>query len=388
MTTAPVLPKQRTAFPDVIRGLAISGVLYAYVFWNLGNAPASRYTAFDSFLDAAGSFLLDSKCYTMLAALFAVGFVFHMQKSKDQTAGLFTYRKRLLGLLLLGLVHAFLLRDGDILVDYALMGLLLTLFYTAKTRTIIYTITGLFFLPDVIRSIAQSLQVTLPQRPDTSGMSFLAHNVAYVQYWYSMAPFYWEETLILMLIGLLAGRMLIVQKKNLSNGQLLPWMVAGFVCGTLSYFVIRFYGDTIQRLPQLGYYPVGSTVSRLLWSLHKLGMASGYVMALYMLAQRFQFPLLKNMGRMSLTNYLLQALLLVPICLLFNLFDTFTPTGALLLSTAMWIAQAVYCTWWLRQHRFGPFEWLLRRFTYGTLVRTKEEPAALQPELLTNEAAL
>ena len=62
MSSAPVQPHQRIQYLDVVRGFAITGVLIAYVFWNLGTAPAATYTRFDKILDEAGFFLIDSKC--------------------------------------------------------------------------------------------------------------------------------------------------------------------------------------------------------------------------------------------------------------------------------------------------------------------------------------
>jgi uncharacterized protein len=36
----------------------------------------------------------------------------------------------------------------------------------------------------------------------------------------------------------------------------------------------------------------------------------------------------------------------------------------LLMATGFAIFLAVFSTWWLKRFRFGPFEWLLRSFTY------------------------
>src|SRR5678816_3498064 len=49
--------------------------LLAYAFWNLGTAPESGWTHFDKGLDEVFGFLVDSKCFTLLANLFTVGFL-------------------------------------------------------------------------------------------------------------------------------------------------------------------------------------------------------------------------------------------------------------------------------------------------------------------------
>ena len=145
MTSTPVQPHQRIHYLDVVRGFAITGVLIAYVFWNLGNAPESSYRVFDNILNGVTSFLIDSKCYTLLAGLFTVGFVLHMNKADDRAGSLHTYRRRLLGLLIIGLLHAILLRNGDILVPYALLTFLVSFFYSSSNRNIIIFMMIVFF---------------------------------------------------------------------------------------------------------------------------------------------------------------------------------------------------------------------------------------------------
>ena len=146
MLSIPVQPRQRIQYLDIVRGFAITGVLFAYVFWNLGTDPSSTYTTFDNIIDQAGYFLVDSKCYTLLASLFAVGFVLHMNKPGDKNRSLYIYRKRLLGLLIIGWLHALLLRNGDILAPYAILTFLLSFLYKSPTRTIIIAMIITFFL--------------------------------------------------------------------------------------------------------------------------------------------------------------------------------------------------------------------------------------------------
>src|SRR5215470_16012156 len=88
MSSAPVQLNQRIQYLDVLRGIAISGVLFALAFWNLGTEPTQNWTSFDKILDQAGTFFIDSKCYTTLACLFAIGFVLHMDKTGDKARSL------------------------------------------------------------------------------------------------------------------------------------------------------------------------------------------------------------------------------------------------------------------------------------------------------------
>ncbi len=65
MSISPVSSNDRLPFLDVLRGFSITGVLLAYILWNLGNAPASTYTAFDNILNTSALFIVDQKFYTL-----------------------------------------------------------------------------------------------------------------------------------------------------------------------------------------------------------------------------------------------------------------------------------------------------------------------------------
>jgi uncharacterized protein len=68
---------------------------------------------------------------------------------------------------------------------------------------------------------------------------------------------------------------------------------------------------------------------------------------------------------MALTNYLLQAVLIVPACIVFGLYDRVTPTLGVLLALAVAASQTPASVWWLGRFRFGPVEWIWRSLTYG-----------------------
>src|SRR4030095_454611 len=190
MPSAPVQPQQRIQYLDVIRGFAITGVLFAYVFWNLGTAPESTYTSFEKSLDKTLGFLIDSKCFTLLANLFTVGFVLHMNKSDNTSGSLYFYRRRLMGLMIIGLVHALLLRNGDILLPYALLTLLVSFFYFASNRTIIIAMVVTFFLQILMPETWKWFQIPFPQQPVSNG-NYWSENFLWVKYWYTSAVFYW-----------------------------------------------------------------------------------------------------------------------------------------------------------------------------------------------------
>src|SRR4030095_12844375 len=124
-------------------------------------------------------------------------------------------------------------------------------------------------------------------------------------------------------------------------------------------------------------YIVRSFAFGLLDLVHKIGMASAYASIVFLLTRRFSLSGFANLGRMSLSNYILQAVIIIPVCILFNLFDHVTPTIALVMTGVVWVFQFVFSNWWLSGHKFGPLEWLLRWFTYGRTMAIKKEQMEL-----------
>jgi uncharacterized protein len=374
MSSAPVQLNQRIQYLDVLRGIAISGVLFAFAFWNLGTEPTANWTSFDKILNEVGVFLVDSKCYTTLACLFTIGFVLHMNKTRDEARSLYTYRRRLLGLLIIGAFHALLLRNGDILAPYAMLTLIAILFYKASNKTITITLVIVFLLDALLPQIWRLSGQAFPPRPDTQGGNYWIDNFQWVAYWYKTAIFFWETTLFLLLFGLLLGKIFIQRKVKLTNRQLVAIIIAGFIAGTGSYLLTIVYPERLLNLPDIGKtYILRSIVFTALDLVHKIGMASAYASIVFLLTRNFRLTVFANLGRMSLTNYILQAVIIIPLCIILELFDHVTPTTALVMTVVVWIFQIIFSSWWLSGHKFGPIEWVLRWFTYGQTIAIKRD---------------
>jgi uncharacterized protein len=113
------------------------------------------------------------------------------------------------------------------------------------------------------------------------------------------------------------------------------------------------------------------------WSL-----AAVYVAIAALICQRPGWPerlqWLRAVGRMAFTNYLLQGLLVVPICLVFGLFDAVSPTRGLQLAIGVMAIQIPFSVWWLNRFEYGPVEWLWRRVTYGSAFAKRPRRASIE----------
>ena len=74
-------------------------------------------------------------------------------------------------------------------------------------------------------------------------------------------------------------------------------------------------------------------------------------------------------GRMALTNYLLQSLICTTIFYSYGLglYGRVGPLADFFLGVAIYGPQVPLSRWWLSTHRYGPMEWLWRRLTYGRI---------------------
>lgn len=132
------------------------------------------------------------------------------------------YVRRLLALIAIGLVHALLLRNGDILVPYATIGFLLPLLRKASNRSLLVCgLIGLFF-PEIVRIVWGMSGIPFPRRPDTEGMSHLSSNFVWVRYWYSTAITIWPASIPMFLFGDVSGQATILRGPE-TTSQVAVW---------------------------------------------------------------------------------------------------------------------------------------------------------------------
>ncbi|HVG21259.1 MAG TPA: DUF418 domain-containing protein [Blastocatellia bacterium] len=372
----PVQSGERDPALDVLRGFALFGVLVAYALWNLGSPAEETYGTIDRALNWALLVLVDTKAYTIFAFLFGLGFSLQLTRARGRGANIVPlYCRRLSALLTIGLGHALLLRNGDILVPYAVMGFFLLLFRNAPNKVLAAgAIIGLLF-PYLARGVWELTSIPFPQRPDTEGMGHLASNYAWVRYWYATAITNWPASLPMFLCGLYAGRRRFFEETAACRRVLRRGLVAGLCVGTVSYF-----SRQLLFLINPGWAPSfsGRLVVGLLWTAHAWGLAAFYASSLLLLLQRHlwrrRLAPLGAAGRMALTNYLLQSVMIVPVCIAFGLFDRITPSLGLLLALSVWLIQVPASVWWLKRFRFGPAEWAWRSLTYRNLQPMRAAP--------------
>jgi len=321
--------------------------------------------------------VIDGKFYTILAFLFGLGFSLQLGRASDSAAAVRTYCRRLAVLAGIGLLHALLLRNGDILFPYAMTGFLLIPFRRAPDRLLVAAALVALLVPFAAVWLWKASGVPIPDRPQLENAPYLVENAMWVRYWYETAIFTWPTNLTLFLFGFLAGRHRLIPTLAGRPRALLAIVPVGLLASTVFYLIIK----------QLAAVGAPTALDRLAGGLsftfHCWGLSSAYAATLLLaLGSQRGIRLLSPLaaiGRMALTNYLTQAGVIVPLCLAFGWFDTFTPTRSLLLAFALFALQLPFSVWWLRHYRFGPAEWVWRVLTYGRLPPMRSQPGDYAP---------
>ena len=370
----PLSGAERLALVDVLRGVAILGVLLAYTLWSLGSPPPETWSRADVVIDTLGSYLVDTKFISIFAFLFGVGTAQQWRRGEsDPRRRTTVHVRRMLFLLAAGVVHATLIRNGDILAPYAILGLVLLAARRVSNRQLVAAIVVLALLPYALQTSYHAFGWKVADRPgggsdSTAWTHYWTENFNWVRYWALTNPqFQWPRILAVMLAGVFADRTRFMPRiaadRQLALRLLAVALPLTIVAKSSSVLLESRWTDQHAALAR-------GIVMNQLYYIAAWSLAAVYVALFALLCQRPAWPArlgwLRSVGRMAFTNYLLQGLLVVPICLAFGLFDTITPTRGLLFALGVMAIQVPFSTWWLGKFEYGPIEWLWRRVTYGS----------------------
>jgi len=176
-------------------------------------------------------------------------------------------------------------------------------------------------------------------------------------------------TLAIFLLGLYAGRRGILSHPEAHLPLLrraTRWGLPVGLIGALLFTLISVSASPVVALP----IPVQTLLAAAAVP-GILALSLAYVAGLTLLLQqhRWQARLapLAAVGRMALTNYLLQSLVCTTLFYGYGLgwYGRVGPLAGIVLAALIFAFQVPLSAWWLRRYRFGPAEWAWRSLTYG-----------------------
>jgi uncharacterized protein len=383
----------RIAALDVLRGVAVAGILAAnvLVFFGLFMIPADRAAALPTArADAIVSFiektLVDGKFYSVFSLLFGIGF--GLQLARGGVAALPRFRRRLRILLAIGAVHAFVIWAGDILMLYALLGFTLPWFARKSSRELLRWAVILLAIPTALYVVALVPWLLLrsgapPVSTDTGAPASILSifeamgrggvkdavvgNLVFVAIrWADLfVTVRFPKVLGMFVLGLWVVRAGIAQSPANHRALLARWSLLGVGLGLPLNLVAAW---ALHRWP---YVPpsLGGLLGVVMQAAGVPLLAIGYAatVALLVVNGRRLISVFAPVGRMALTNYLMHSVMCVVLSygFGFGLWWRIGASTAVLIAAAIVLVQIPLSAWWLSRYRFGPVEWVWRRLTYG-----------------------
>jgi uncharacterized protein len=129
-------------------------------------------------------------------------------------------------------------------------------------------------------------------------------------------------------------------------------------------------------LSDLNISPVWEVLTHFLTSLSGITLCIFYMSSLYLLIEHTTFKKrfipFSYVGRMALTNYLLQTIVSLCFFRVFHLYEKINLVEGTFFSFLLFSSQVLFSYFWLTYFQIGPVEWLWRSFTYGKFVPFKK----------------
>ncbi len=383
----PIQSNQRIAIVDILRGWALLGVvLINYVdYYNLGiDFKTFQPDHSTSFFIGITNVLFSAKSWTLLSLLFGYGFAMLMQNiaQKGINPGIF-FTKRMFWLLIIALINS-AFYWGDILKDYAIMGMILLLFYRCKARVTFYISICLLLLVPAVAAYDHSLN-------PPSGLT-LVNNYSYLLKSHNLFEVLWFG-----LVGTYQFEMRSLNYLLIVHLVMLSCFLLGFSAQKIQFFdhlfgnkkyIKRIFWYSLSSILAIAAIVVVSFRLKLTWLQYYFPFYWVIIASMLFIASAICwlyvsnkltgfFKSLQVIGRMTLTNYIIQNIIAL---LLFSGFGFgLSLTNRmhigyyLLIAALIFIAQIFFSKWWLARFYYGPIEWIWRQLSYGNKIELRRK---------------
>lgn len=371
----PVTTKERIHILDILRGFAIFGILAV----NIGGFASPQFYPGYEFPELQASdelayslmiFFTEGKFYTIFSFLFGLGFAVQLSRAEAKGKDINSfYPRRLWWLLIIGILHAALLWTGDILRLYALLGFALLAFRKRSNRTVMIWASIFFVLSFLMLVLTGG--PSAPEDKNIFGFNLIqmvrdaTNSTSYLDLVIFQSKMVLPSFLIialiqgfsvmaLFLVGMLAGRSQFFEQLPTKSHTLKRGFFIGLIIGVVFNWIYLNSEDAV--IGAIG-FTIGAPA-----------LALTYICALSLISisnEKILAPL-SAVGRMALTNYILQSV----ICSIlfsgygFGLYENVDAASLWGIVFAIYILQIPFSMWWLKNFQFGPMEWLWRSLTY------------------------
>ncbi|MFG0253395.1 MAG: DUF418 domain-containing protein [Phycisphaerales bacterium JB038] len=404
---APVADPERIGSLDVLRGVAVCGILAMNVV-SMGMISAAyfnphaavpgpeRLAGLDYIIWLAHHLAADMKFMTIFSILFGAGvlvFTQRLEQRGKRSAGL--HYRRMAWLLLFGMLHAYLLWFGDILFTYALCGMAVYLLRKLAPRWLIPIAIVLLLIPVGLNLLfawlttlmpsesAEQMQAGMSQSWAPSAEQIADEQAIYQGGWLGQMAHRLPTAIMLQTFLLFLMTLWRISGCMLLGMALLKLGYLAAKRSTATYLITGAIGLLIGiPLVLLG---VRSNNAHDWEAVHgmfvainfnytaSLFIALTWISLIMIVCRATSLQTLTRpfaaVGKMAFTNYIAQTVICTTLFYGhgFGYYNTFSRAEMLLLVIAVWIAQLIISPLWLSYFRFGPLEWLWRSLSYWRL---------------------
>lgn len=382
-------PNTRIDLADILRGIAIGGIVLIHFieqlnFYNFPEPTSPFWAALNQGVWDTVFFLLAGKMYAIFAMLFGLSFFIQhdnqAQKGVDFRPRFFW---RMILLFCFGLFDL-LFYNGDILCIYAACGVLIIPLIRASDKVLKWIAVLMLLQP--IELVYIILGIVDPStQPLNLGSYKLFGDMAVAQGSGSIIDvavagitnglpinFFWAiengrmtQTIFFFIVGILLGRKRLFYNEG---NNLAFWKKVLIAASGSLVILIPLYYILPGMFEETRCISNGLNVMLNMWK--NLGMmlviVSGVTLLFYKTSAKNWLIKIAPYGKMSLTNYLTQSMFGAMLFYNwgFGLFRYCGHTVSFLLGVCMVALQFFFCTWWLKNHKRGPFEELWARLTW------------------------
>ena len=406
---APLADSERIVALDVLRGFALLGIF-------IMNMPAFSHSLFtppemparvlDAIAAGLRELLFAGKFNLLFGLVFGIGFAIQMTRldaaesahaarlgsAPRRHRATQVYARRLAFLFFVGLVHAMLIWSGDVLLVYALVGFALLGLRRLGDRALCALIGACLVFP----ALTEALRAALVSRGFETVATFqyqqfqASNDLAYghgsfldamretarIFDWSWRSPFglfVYASFFVQMATGILVGYVL-----GRRGWPRRPLVGAAEERRVLRAALVLAIGCALIEGMAFEWGGEGAVfASALARTIGRASLAACYALAVVQIVRdRPELPPwlrpLRDAGRMPLSNYLLQTALATFVFYGWGLgfWNSAGPSAEVALAVVLFVAiQLPLSHLWLKRFRYGPLEYLWRRFTYGSAPR-------------------
>lgn len=405
----PVSTTERIDSIDVLRGVAVLGILTINIFgFALPSMASFNPTVVEPLSQAdwvaffLAWFAFEGSQRAIFSMLFGAGVILFTSRVMASERAPFEkslYYRRTLWLIAFGLIDAYILFwPGDILFHYGLAGLFLYFMRDWSPRKLLIAAGVLFVLLGLLRfgfMSAMTLVETMAEDPEAAAtLNMSEEELAEIRMVLGhVDPQYIQEEIEKRSSGFVSAFLpnaeASLAMQSVNNITILFWDVMLLMLIGMALYRLRvldasrslwFYICTAIGGLAVGYsvnfwelqYSAANNypVPYFIWTydIGRIATGLGYIGVVMLICKLQIWSMVRNslaaVGRMALTNYVMQTLICNTIFIGFGLFGSMGIAQMYVVVLGIWIAQLIYSPYWLAKFKYGPLEWVWRKLTY------------------------